>query len=226
MEDDTSTNSPLGSVLIFRSQGKFTGGYWKTCDYYCKSHHPWRGKHVGSCRTGCKKRKVSFSFSQRGRPDRAPQYIEYSRSKGGGSVSIPVNPAIKQAGMSFVGVEGKARGSATHLHTEHLSVDSFKKVRYQMQVKNGAAYARYRNGVQTLIVPVTVSGGLAKKTCKQSPGMLELTDGGRSPKKDRLILYVGGGGVNGFCGDPDTFRYTPPPASASGDNLKIKIAAR
>jgi hypothetical protein len=50
-------------ILIYRSGGELTGGYWKTCRDYCKSHHPWKGEFDHENAT------VRFRFNQRGAPD-------------------------------------------------------------------------------------------------------------------------------------------------------------
>jgi hypothetical protein len=55
-----------GSVLIGRTGKKITGGYWKACRHYCRSHHPWKGrKSSGAWRIG-------FQFTQHGTPVEGP----------------------------------------------------------------------------------------------------------------------------------------------------------
>lgn len=56
-------NTNCARILVFRKGDKITGGYWKNCRDYCKSHHPWQGvKRSGAFRVG-------FQFTQRGPKD-------------------------------------------------------------------------------------------------------------------------------------------------------------
>jgi hypothetical protein len=51
-----------GNVLIGRTGHKLSGGYWKACRTYCKSHHPWKGKKTSGAW------RIGFQFTQHGRP--------------------------------------------------------------------------------------------------------------------------------------------------------------
>lgn len=55
-----------GSVLIQRTGKRITGGYWKACRTYCRSHHPWKGKKSSGAW------RIGFDFTQHGRPVEGP----------------------------------------------------------------------------------------------------------------------------------------------------------
>jgi hypothetical protein len=55
-----------GSVLIYRTGAKITGGYWKRCRQYCHSHHPWKGKRSSGAW------RIGFQFTQSGTPVEGP----------------------------------------------------------------------------------------------------------------------------------------------------------
>lgn len=55
-----------GSVLIQRTGKRLTGGYWKACRTYCRSHHPWKGRRSSGAW------RIGFQFRQSGRPVEGP----------------------------------------------------------------------------------------------------------------------------------------------------------
>jgi len=73
-----------GSVLIHRTGKKLTGGYWKACRTYCKSHHPWKGKRTSGAW------RVGFQFTQQGKPVHGPS--GRTQFGGAGAVISLVNP--------------------------------------------------------------------------------------------------------------------------------------
>jgi hypothetical protein len=219
IEDGTSHTR--GSMLIFRKLKKFSGGYWKTCDYYCKSHHPWRGKKIKSCRNGgCKARSFHYTFRQRGIPERSPEYLKYSKSSLSGTIRVFASPEVRSAGAKFLGLEGKATGRGTHVHTEDLGT-GIRKVRYGYRAKRGAAYERLRNGTQILYVPIDITSvsAFGQPNCKKGRGVLELTDA-RSDAKGRAILFFP-------CGSSELWRFRPPRSGdPASDYLTVKISAK
>jgi len=207
-----------GAMLIFRGGKRFTGGYWKTCDYYCASHHPWKGTKTRSCRSGgCKARSLHYTFAERELPERAPQYMTNSKTTLKGSVRVYANPQVGRGGTRFLGLEGKATGTGSHVHFEDLF--GGRQIRYAYRAKQGAAYERLRNGTQILYVPFTVTNvsQFGYPDCKAAGGVLELTNA-RGTANDQAVWYPA-------CGTHDVYRYRPPgPGAPSSDYLKIKIS--
>jgi hypothetical protein len=211
-----------GRMLIYRgrfaTKKRFTGGYWKACDYYCKSHHPWKGKKTTSCaRGGCKSRSFRYTFAELGLPENAPQYMTYSKTTLRGKVRVFANPSVPKGPAKYLGIEGKASGRGSHVHTENLG-GPVRQVKYGYAAKRGAAYEKLGNGTQILFVPFTVThvNPNGYPDCKEAGGVLELTDA-KGKKNDRAIWYPS-------CGTGDVYRFKPPgPNDPASDYLIVRV---
>lgn len=218
---DDDPQQTLGSMLIYRGSAdktkRFTGGYWKRCDYYCKSHHPWKGKKTRSCaHGGCKARTFRYTFAEQELPERAPQYMTFSKTTLSGKVRVFANPKVRRGGTQFLGLEGTASGRGSHTHTENLS--TFRKVKNSYSAKRGAAYERLPDGTQILFVPFTITrvSKYGYPDCKDAGGVLELTDA-HGKVNDRAIWFPS-------CGASDVYRFKPPGQDAPAtDYLTVKI---
>jgi hypothetical protein len=64
-------------ILMFRKDDRITGGYWKNCRDYCKSHHPFKGERKHGVWL------LGWRFRQRGKPEGG---AEKTQSGGAGSL--------------------------------------------------------------------------------------------------------------------------------------------
>ena len=78
-------NSLCGSMQIYRTRSRITGGFWNDCRLVCRNHHPFKGTQTEDAYL------VGFRFTQRGRPD-GHTTIRTQTGGAGSGVFIGPNP--------------------------------------------------------------------------------------------------------------------------------------
>lgn len=165
-------------ILMFRSDDRITGGYWKTCRDYCKSHHPFKGTRTHGVWL------LGWRLRQRGRPDGHKEIK--TQTGGAGSLQSPDRHFNDRA---------EAVDGSRVFHIDEIAEGDNQRI--DVRIDNGSLYSSVSTLRLELQGRVTSS---QNDRCPAGSGVIVVLVDERTGRPDRVAF---GGRKNDPEGHPD-----------------------